>query len=117
MLNFNDIPTVGSIYFAGIGGISMSALAMLLKNKGYNVCGYDRTTSELTDKLEKNGIRVFYDTKESNLDGVSCALYTTALCADHPEILQIRKKGIPLYERAQLLGAIVKMYADRKSVV
>ncbi|HBR32829.1 MAG: UDP-N-acetylmuramate--L-alanine ligase [Eubacteriales bacterium] len=112
MLNFNDIPTVGSIYFAGIGGISMSALAMLLKNKGYNVCGYDRTTSELTDKLEKNGIRVFYDTKESNLDGVSCALYTTALCADHPEILQIRKKGIPLYERAQLLGAIVKMYAN-----
>lgn len=112
MLHFNDIPTTGKIYFAGIGGISMSALAMLLKNRGFDVCGYDRAASDLTTELEKNGIKVYFDAEESNLDGVCCAFFTTALSAENPVMKQIQNKGIPLFERAQLLGAIVKMYPN-----
>lgn len=111
-MNFNDLPKIGKIYFAGIGGISMSALAMILKNKGFAVCGYDRTATELTRLLEKNGIQIFYETKESNLNGVSCAVYSAAFKPDHPEIQQIISKGIPLYKRAQLLGAIAQLYPN-----
>lgn len=116
MLDFNTLPKTGKIYFAGIGGISMSALAMILKNKGFEVCGYDRTASELTAELEKNGIKIFYQTEESNLDGVSCAIYSAALHSDHPEIQQIEKKGIPLYKRAELLGAIARLYSNSIAV-
>lgn len=111
-MTLGDLPVNGKIYFAGIGGISMSALAMILYNKGYDVCGYDRTASALTAEMEKKGIRIFYETKESNLDGVSCAIYSAALKSDNPEIIQINKKGIPLYKRAELLGAIAREYAN-----
>jgi UDP-N-acetylmuramate--alanine ligase len=115
-LTLGDLPVNGKIYFAGIGGISMSALAMILYNKGYDVCGYDRTASALTAEMEKKGIRIFYETKESNLDGVSCAIYSAALKSDNPEIIQINKKGIPLYKRAELLGAIAREYANSVGV-
>lgn len=116
MLNLNDIPTNGKVYFAGIGGISMSALAMVLKNKNYDVCGYDRTPSDITLELQKNGIEVFYETDESNLTGVKCAIYTAALNPEHPEIVQIVRKEIPLYKRAELLGAIAKEYENSIAV-
>ncbi len=115
-MTLGDLPVNGKIYFAGIGGISMSALAMILYNKGYDVCGYDRTASALTAEMEKKGIRIFYETKESNLDGVSCAIYSAALKSDNPEIIQINKKGIPLYKRAELLGAIAREYANSVGV-
>ena len=111
-MNFTDLPRDGKIYFAGIGGISMSALAMMLKNKGFDVCGYDRTVTELTSVLEENEIEVFYQTNESNLDGVTCAVYSAALDSSHPEIKQLTEKRIPLYKRAQLLGAIANLYAN-----
>jgi UDP-N-acetylmuramate--alanine ligase len=111
-LNFWDLPRYGKIYFAGIGGISMSALAMILKNKGFDVCGYDRAATPLTAQLEKNGVQIFYNTDASNLDGVSCAVYSAAFDPDHPEIKQIDDKGIPLYKRAQLLGAIARLYSN-----
>lgn len=111
-MTLDDLPVNGKIYFAGIGGISMSALAMILYNKGYDVCGYDRTATALTSEMEKKGIRIFYETKESNLDGVRCAIYSAALKSDNPEIIQIQRKGIPLYKRAELLGALAREYAN-----
>lgn len=115
-MDFNDLSKTGKIYFIGIGGISMSALAMILKNKGFNVCGYDRIKSDITADLEKNGIEIFHQTEENNLSGVSCAVYSAAFGADHPEIQQIVKKGIPFYKRAQLLGAIAKLHKNSIAV-
>ncbi|HAN21818.1 MAG TPA: UDP-N-acetylmuramate--L-alanine ligase [Clostridiales bacterium] len=111
-MNFNELPKTGKIYFVGIGGISMSALAMILKNKGFDVCGYDKTASEITFGLEKNGIEIFYQTEDKNLNGVSCTVYSAAFTPEHPEIQQIAKRNIPLYKRAQLLGAIAKLYPN-----
>lgn len=112
MLNFYDLPKDGTTYFAGIGGISMSALALILVNRGYKVSGHDKSRSQITEKLEENGIKIYYNTDIKNLEGVSCAVYSAALGQDHPEIVNIKNKGIPLYKRAQLLGAIANLYKN-----
>jgi UDP-N-acetylmuramate--alanine ligase len=102
-------------YFLGIGGIGMSALARYFHTKGYAVAGYDRTASELTQHLEKEGIPVHYedDTKlipapftqvESTL-----IVYTPAVPADHSERLFFEQNGFCLMKRAQVLGEITRL--------
>ena len=59
-MNINELKANSSLYFLGIGGISMSAIAMILTEKGFNVSGYDRTLGDVTDKLEKNGKTVLF---------------------------------------------------------
>ncbi|HBL84966.1 MAG: UDP-N-acetylmuramate--L-alanine ligase [Clostridiales bacterium GWF2_38_85] len=99
-----------SIYFIGIGGISMSSLAMILKNRGYNIAGYDRRKTTATEKLENDGITIFYDFNESNCAGADLCVYTAAIAADNPEIVSARNKNIPLITRGELLGTIAKDY-------
>ncbi len=105
-----DLPKGSKIYFVGIGGISMSSLAHILLERGYAVAGYDRQPSELTEMLKSLGAEVYYDTDASHLSGVSAAVFSAAFGEEHPEIINIRQTSIPLYSRAQLLGAIAKEF-------
>ena len=81
--------TYKNVYFIGIGGIGMSAIARYFKFKGLNVSGYDKTESELTDTLQKQGIDVHY---EDNVDFIpkdvenTLVVYTPAIPADHREL-------------------------------
>lgn len=100
-----------SVYFVGIGGISMSGLAEILHQAGFTVSGSDWKSSPITRSLEQKGIRVVYGEDASHItDDIDCAVLTSAVHEDNLEFTAIRQKGIPYLSRAQLLGQIMKNY-------
>ena len=99
------------IYFNGIGGISMSALATILHNAGFIVSGSDWNVSPITQNLESLGIRVMYGENSSHItDDIDCAVLTSAVKEDNLEFQAIKEKQIPYMSRAELLGQIMKNY-------
>ncbi len=106
-----DFTHPSSIYFVGIGGISMSALAQILANAGFRVSGSERDRSALTDRLTSKGINVFYGQRAENItDSIDCAVFTSAIHPDNPEYIAVHQKGIPCLTRGELLGQIMKNY-------
>lgn len=107
-INFNS-PI--SVYFIGIGGISMSGLAGILLSKGFQVSGSDMKKSELTSLLEKGGATIYYGQRAENItDNIGLIVYTAAIHPNNPEWIAMKEKGIPSLSRAQLLGEIMKNY-------
>ena len=106
-----DFNHPSSIYFVGIGGISMSGLAEILADAGFRVSGSDRSKSPLTETLERKGITVFYGQRAANItDDIDCVVFTSAIHKDNPEYIATMEKGIPHLTRAQLLGEIMQNY-------
>jgi len=100
-----------SIYFVGIGGISMSGLAEILADAGFSVSGSDRSHSALTDRLESKGIKVFYGQRAENMTGsIDCVVFTSAISKDNPEYISAHERKLPCLTRAELLGQIMKNY-------
>ena len=99
------------IYFIGIGGIGMSAIARYYNFKGLKVSGYDKTPSELTHALEAEGIEVHY---EDNVDFVpkdiehTLVVYTPAIPKDMGELTYVREKGYRVIKRSRMLGEIAE---------
>jgi len=96
------------VYFIGIGGIGMSAIARYYKSKGYTVAGYDRTPSELTAALQAEGIDVHY---EDNVDYVpkdknTLIVYTPAIPSDMGELKYVQENGYKVVKRSRILGEI-----------
>lgn len=101
-----------SIYFVGIGGISMSGLAEILAQANFKVSGSDRTPSAMTHNLEKHGITVHYGHHAENITpDIDCAVLTSAIHEDNPEYLAIKAQKIPYLTRAELLGQLMTNYA------
>ncbi len=98
------------VHFIGIGGISMSGLAEIMLHKGYSVSGSDLKQTHITDKLQEKGIKVFIGHDASNIEGADWIVYTVAVKDDNPEIIAAREKGLPIVERAVLLGYIMETY-------
>ncbi len=75
-----------SVYFIGIGGISMSGLAEILLDRGFHVAGSDRQKSELTEKLKNQGAKIYYSQVASNIkkEEIDLVVYTAAIHEDHP---------------------------------
>lgn len=97
----------GSIYFLGIGGISMSSLARFYHLRGFQVSGYDRTSSPLTKQLEKEGIVVHYEENPSLVpENPDLVIYTPAIPKDNKEWLHVKAKGFPLKKRSEVLGML-----------
>lgn len=103
-----------NIFFIGIGGSSMSGLALLLKKEGYNVYGSDMQMSVKTEHLEENGINVMIGHDAQNI--VSCCaetvVYTAAIPQDNPELVYAREHGIVLLKRSELVGIIMARYKN-----
>lgn len=100
-----------NVYFIGIGGIGMSAIARYYKFKGFNVSGYDRTPSELTEKLKSEGIDVHYqdDVKFIPKDvNDTMVIYTPAIPSDMGELMYVREHGYRIMKRSQMLGEITR---------
>ena len=116
ILNINELNLDSGLYFLGIGGISMSAIAMILSGKGYKVCGYDRTLNEVTDKLEANGIKVYDSYDASQLENCGAVIYSAAFGETHPVMQEVLKSGKPLYSRAEVLGALANLYKNSVAV-
>ena len=100
-----------NVYFIGIGGIGMSALARYYKFKGYAVAGYDRTPSDLTFALEREGIDVHYQDLPDELPtdkNETLVVYTPAIPADLGELVKAREEGYLLLKRSRTLGEIAR---------
>ena len=99
------------VHFIGIGGISMSGLAGILKNAGFSVSGSDRGVSDVTGMLEDEGIRCMIGQRSGNItEDIDLVVYTAAIKEDNPELVRAKELGIPVMTRAQLLGQIMKNY-------
>ncbi len=99
------------IFFCGIGGISMSGLAEVLREKGFPVSGSDMKASPLTESLTAKGIRIFIGQKADNITAdIDLFVYTAAIRPDHPEFAAATSLGLPMLTRAQLLGQMMKNY-------
>jgi len=103
---------IKAVYFVGAGGIGMSAIVRYYLNRGVVVAGYDKTPSDLTRELEKEGMLIHYD---ENVDEIpqacrqpqSClVIYTPAIPADHKELVYFRENGFEMQKRAQVLGTV-----------
>lgn len=99
-----------SIYFLGIGGIGMSALARYFLHEGCRVAGYDRTESHLTDELAREGVVITYEDGVENIPAafrdpsVTMAVFTPAVPHDHPQMRFFAEGGFLLEKRSQMLG-------------
>lgn len=104
-----------NIYFLGIGGIGMSAIARYFKAKGYNVAGYDRTRSRLCEELEAEGIAIHYTDDVAQIapeflqQESTLVVYTPAIPAEHSEFVYFRQGGFTIEKRAQVLGEITRV--------
>ena len=98
-------------YFLGIGGIGMSALACHYLRQGCKVAGYDRVSTPLTRKLESMGAQIHYtESPELLPEGIDAVVYTPAVPSTHAEWQEIRRRGLPVYKRAQVLGMLSRQY-------
>ncbi len=105
-----DILKLKHIHFMGIGGVSMSGLAQMAKSQGITVTGSDIAESELTKKLEDEGIKVFYGQKASNISkDMDLVVYTAAIGPDNEELGKARELNINTMVRADYLGLLMKM--------
>ena len=98
-----------NVYFIGIGGIGMSAIARYYNGKGFWVSGYDRTPSELTGQLEAEGIGVHYTDDISFIPkdvAETLVVYTPAVPADMGELVYVQKHGYRVIKRSRMLGEI-----------
>ena len=109
---FDKIFPPATIHMIGIGGISMSGLAEILKNKGYIVKGSDMNDSSIVEKLRNSGINVTIGHNSSNIGNSDAVIFTAAVKKDNPEYIEAEKRGIPIIERSVLLGEITRMYSD-----
>ena len=106
-----DFSHPSSVYFVGIGGSSMSGLAMILLDAGFTVSGSDRSRSVLTERLESKGVTVFYGQRAENItSSVDCVVFTSAISRDNPEYIAAHELNIPCLTRGELLGQIMKNY-------
>ncbi len=105
-----------SIFFIGIGGISMSALAFLARSSGYTVGGSDRSENAQTLALKRAGIPVFPSHAAENVEGYDAVVYTVAIGADNPELLAALNAGKPVFSRADYLGYLMMAYRHRIGV-
>ena len=107
-----DLQKYKNVYVIGIGGSSMSSLAMILKRRGCVVRGYDRAHTRETEMLQNSGIPVYDTTDASHFDGAELIVYTVAFAPDHPEMVLAAQRGVPVIPRARLLEAIAADYPN-----
>ena len=105
--NFNHI------YFIGIGGISMSALAEIMLEEGIKVSGSDRSDSKIIRKLQTSGAKIYlnHDSKHISID-IDLVVYTSAISDDNPELIRAKELNIEIMDRAEFLGFVMKNYKN-----
>lgn len=101
------------VYFIGIGGIGMSAVARYFHSKGYGVAGYDLTPSPLTQTLEQEGIQIHYDDNPGLIPSAykepeTLVIYTPAIPSDHRELAFYTQQGNRILKRSEILGEITR---------
>src|ERR1017187_4300323 len=112
-----DLKKYRMVYFIGIGGIGMSALARYFKSLGLEISGYDRVSTSLTDELESEGMKIHFEDSISMIpssiidpSNKDCLLiiYTPAIPSNHSELNYFRSNDYQIYKRSEVLGEITR---------
>ncbi len=103
---------LGTFHILGIGGIGMSAIAEILRAKGYTVQGSDQKDSANVRRLRTKGIRVFVGHDPVNLVGARYVVISSAVKAGNPELEAARAKGLPIIRRAEILAELMRLYSS-----
>lgn len=98
------------VHFIGVGGSSMSGLAAMLKEEGYQVSGSDRTRSHKTDALSAKGIEIHIGHDAANVQGANVVVFSAAIAPENPERAEASRLGIPQIERCDLIGQLMEHY-------
>lgn len=111
-----ELKDIKSVYFVGAGGIGMSAIARYFLHKGLVVAGYDKTPSELTHQLEKEGMLIHYEEnvnlipKECRQPTTTLVVYTPAIPSTHTELIYFHDNNFTIEKRAQVLGTLTRTH-------
>jgi len=100
---------VKHIHFVGIGGIGMSGIAEVLITLGYDISGSDLKPSPITKRLQDLGATIFYNHKAKNIGDSQVVVFSSAVSQDNPEILEAKRKKIPVIRRAEMLAELMRM--------
>ncbi len=101
---------VRRIHFIGIGGSGMCPLAEILHSEGYQLSGSDNNPGDTLERIKALGIPVFMGQRAENIGDAEMVVYTAALLPDNPELVAAKESGVPTFERAELFGAISRLY-------
>lgn len=101
-----------NIHFIGIGGAGMCPLAEILHSDGYKITGSDNNETDTLKRIRALGIPVTLGHKAQNVSDADMVVYTAALLPDNPELCSAKEKGIPVFERAKLFGAVSRRYEN-----
>lgn len=114
--HFDQYKKFSHIHFVGIGGVSMSSLALILKHQGKTVTGSDSGDGPTIAKLKAAGITVYRDHAAENAAGCDLLVYTAAISDNNPELVYARENNIPMMERAVLLGCMMGEFKNSIAV-
>lgn len=112
MPNIDNIKKYKNIHMIGIGGVSMSGIAAILKNWGFTVTGSDTNDSENVQILMQKGIKVVIGHSLEDVNNSDIVVYSAAVKQDDPEMLEAKRLNIPTIERADFLGELTRCYKD-----
>lgn len=116
MPNIENIKKYKRIHMIGIGGVSMSGIAEILVNWGFEVSGSDRCDSEILHILNHAHIKAFVGHDAKNVEHADCVVYTAAINPDNPELVRAKELGIPVIERSDFLGELTRCYENTIAV-
>ena len=108
--SLSSLPQGGHIHFIGIGGISMSGLAEILLDRGFRVSGSDVRESHITEHLLDRGASVYIGQSAENIQNPDAVVYSAAIQPNNEEFIAAKACGAPVFDRATLMGAIMKLY-------
>ncbi|MFA5593521.1 MAG: UDP-N-acetylmuramate--L-alanine ligase [Micavibrio sp.] len=101
--------SVGTLHFIGIGGIGMSGIAEVLHAHGYTVQGSDMAEGYNTERLKKQGMKIFTGHDARHIDGAVIVVISSAIKPDNPELVAARAAGLPIVRRAEMLAEIMRL--------
>ena len=97
------------IHFVGIGGIGMSGLSLIMKGKGFKVQGSDIFSNKNIERLKKEKIKIFIGQKKQNLRNATIIVVSSAVKNNNPEIIEAKRKNLPIITRGKMLAHIVSL--------
>ena len=104
-----DLAKTEVIHFIGIGGIGMSGLSMIMKGKGFKVQGSDLNINKNIERLKKEKIKIFIGQKKQNLRNATIVVISSAIKKNNPEIIEAKRKNLPIITRGKMLAHIVSL--------
>jgi len=97
------------IHFIGIGGIGMSGLSLIMNSQGFKVQGSDINTNKNIERLKKEKIQIFLGQSKKNLNKATIVVVSSAIKNDNPELIEAKKRNIPVIKRGEMLANLVSL--------